>query len=182
MTVHSHSAGTGANPEVTAPTWSHFSFPMKSTLLRLLPFLTLFVTALHAAAPANPAFQAALRAADDERVAAILSGNPARLDAIFSEDLSYTHSNGDFDNKATYLKKLVTGSTKYSLYQYNDRSFTALAPGLAMMNARIMIKGQSEASPQLDIYLSVLAIFREEQGKWRFLAWQSARLPAPAAK
>jgi len=134
-----------------------------------------------APAPADSELQSALRIADDERVAAILSGDRARMDAIFSNDLSYTHSNGDFDNKATYMEKLVSGSTRYSEYRYTDRKFTRIAPGLALMNARVIIKGRSVASPQLDVYLSVLTVYREEQGKWRFLAWQSARLPQPAA-
>lgn len=154
-----------------------------SSLRRLVLVLAGFAALLTSARAAAPAgFDAALRAADDERVAAILSGNPARLDAIFSNDLSYTHSNGDFDNKKSYLEKLVSGATKYTTYQYTERKFTSIAPGIAVMNARVKIKGRSAATPQLDVYLSVLAVFREKQGHWRFLAWQSARLPeAPAA-
>ncbi len=153
---------------------------LPTRLVLLFAGLVALATLGRAAAPAG--FDAALRTADDERVAAILSGNAARLDAIFSDDLSYTHSNGDFDNKKSYLEKLVSGSTKYTTYQYTERKFSSIAPGIALMNARVKIKGRSVASPQLDVYLSVLAVFREEQGKWRFLAWQSARLPdAPAA-
>jgi hypothetical protein len=138
-----------------------------------------------AAKKSDDPVQAALRAADDERVAAILSGDPKRLDAIFSDALSYTHSSGDFDTKSTYLGKLVSGATKYSTYQYvGERKFTVIAPGIALMNARVRIIGRSEATPDLNTFLSVLAVFREEQGKWRFLAWQSAKLaePPPAKK
>ena len=158
---------------------------MKPTLPRLLPLLALLLASLAgrahaAAAKSDDPFQSALRAADDERVAAILSGDAKRLNAIFSDALSYTHSNGDFDTKSTYLGKLVSGSTKYTTYQYaGERKFTLLAPGIAMMNARVRIIGRSEATPDLNILTSVLALFREEQGKWRFLAWQSARLPLP---
>jgi hypothetical protein len=163
---------------------------MRSTPLRLLAvvcFALLAPLAFGQAAKkadkkgSDDPLTTALRAADDERVAAILSGDAARMNAIFSDGLSYTHSNGDFDTKSTYVGKLASGSTKYSTYQYTDRKFTSLGPGIAMMNARVRIIGKSEASPELNVYLSVLAIFREEQGKWRFLAWQSARLPLPDA-
>jgi len=30
----------------------------------------------------------------------------------------------------------------------------------------------------MDSVLSFLAVWREENGKWRFLAWQSCKLPA----
>jgi hypothetical protein len=32
-----------------------------------------------------------------------------------------------------------------------------------------------------DLHLGFLAVWREEGGQWRFLAWQSCRLPDPAA-
>src|SRR6185503_14156030 len=54
--------------------------------------------------PTNPDEKviAAVRAADDERRAAILAADRSRLDAIFSDALTYTHSSGKIDSKASY--------------------------------------------------------------------------------
>lgn len=154
--------------------------------LRLLFALVLCLGTLQAAnqpsakaARADDPLTAALRAADDERVAAIMAADPARLNAIFSDALRYTHSNGDFDTKSTYIGKLVSGSTKYTTYQYTDRTFTSIAPNIALINGRVRVIGRSEATPDLNLYLGVLMVYRLEEGKWRFLAWQSAKLPLP---
>jgi hypothetical protein len=35
-------------------------------------------------------------------------------------------------------------------------------------------------SGESDSIFSFLAVWREEKGQWRFLAWQSCKLPPPA--
>lgn len=124
---------------------------------------------------------AAVRAADDERVAAILAADAPRLDAIFSDDLSYTHSNGQHDTKESYTDTLVTHKTIYRTYNYQTRDFRLVSPDIALMTARVLITSANSGN-EVALDLSVLAVFRKENGKWRFLAWQSARLPAAAAK
>jgi hypothetical protein len=124
-----------------------------------------------------------LRKADDERVAAIIAADPARLAASFSDDLHYAHSTGAVDSKASYIDLLVSGRTKYVVYDYEERTFTFPKPGIALMTGRVHIQTTS-ATGGSDGVLSLLAVWREEQGQWRFLAWQSCKLPqnAPPVK
>ena len=122
---------------------------------------------------------AALRAADDERVAAILAADGARLDAIFSDDLSYTHSNGKHDTKKSYMDSLVSHKTVYKSYDYQQKDFSLASPDIALMTAHLLITSSSDGK-EVHNDLSILAVWRKEAGKWRFLAWQSAKLPAPA--
>ena len=150
---------------------------MKSLLL--LALLAVTPCALNAA---DDLRLAKLRAADDERVAAIIAGDRAKLTAIFSDDLRYAHSNGAVDDKASYSEALASGATKYLLIDYVERNFTFPAPGVALMTGRAHVK-VAKAESTVDMVLSFLAVWREEKGQWRFLAWQSCKLPdAPAAK
>lgn len=149
------------------------------------PIQLIFVSLLLAANPlpaADGSQSETLRAADDERVSAIVAGDGARLTAIFSDGLRYAHSTGAVDDKASYIESLVSGRTKYVVYNYQERNFTFPAPGIALMTGRIHIKSTSAASGLSDVMLSILAVWREEQGRWRFLAWQSCRLTVPAQK
>ena len=50
--------------------------------------------------------------------------------------------------------------------------------GIVLMTAHALIYSRSDTGRN-ENDLSILAVYREEQGKWRFLAWQSAKLPAP---
>ena len=140
----------------------------------LLVFLLAF-TSLRAA---DDPRLAALRAADDERVAATITADRAKLDGIFSDDLHYAHSNGNVDTKASLTDTIASRRTKYESITYQQRNFTFPAPGIALMHGRARIK-IGNATGGMDAVLSFPAVWREEKGHWRFLAWQSCKLPAP---
>lgn len=151
------------------------------TFAPLVAFLLLACGLVRAAQPANDAIIAAVTAADKERVAAMAAGDRARLEAIFSPELRYAHSNGAVDTRASFVETLSAKRTVYVNMEYKDRQFVVAAPGIVLMSGRALatIK-QGEQNRVLD--LNFLSVWREEQGKWRFLAWQSSRAPEPAAK
>jgi hypothetical protein len=119
---------------------------------------------------------AALQAADDARVAAMKSGNREKLGMIFSDELHYAHSTGEVDSKGSFIDKLTSGKTKYAVMEYEKREFTLAAPGVALMTGRVHIRAVSGENTT-DSVLSFLAAWRLEKGEWRFLAWQSCKLP-----
>jgi hypothetical protein len=119
---------------------------------------------------------AACRAADDARVAAMTSADPAKLAATFSDDLLYVHSSGKSDTKASLTESLTSGKSVYHAIKYESRDFREVVPGLVLMTGRgRFILGKSE--PFTELHLSFLAAYRLENGTWRFLAWQSCKLP-----
>ena len=129
---------------------------------------------------ADDALIAAVRAADDERLDATRAADPARLDAIFSDALRYAHSNGKVDDKASFVQSLTSRKTIYESFEYQDRTFTAAGPGVVLMTGRVIARAISAGQP-VTLDLNFLAVWREEGGRWRFLAWQSSRNPPPAA-
>lgn len=136
-------------------------------------------------APAESAAFADLRAADDERTAAILAADPARLDAILSDELSYAHANGITEDKAAFIESLTSRRAVYKSFEYTRHRFIPVAPGVVLMTGRVLIRAGSAGQQNL-LDLSFLAVWRQEGGRWRFLAWQSSRnppaVPAPAGK
>lgn len=145
-----------------------------------LPLLAIFALAIPTS-NADEALTAALVAADEARIAAMRNPVEASLAAAFSNDLRYTHSNGLVDTKAAFLEVLVSGKTKYLGYDHVERSFTFPAPGIALMNGRARVRAES-AKGQMDAVLSYLAVWRKEGDTWKFLAWQSCRLPPEEVK
>jgi hypothetical protein len=153
---------------------------MKRSLLCLLTAVACVTSSLCAA---DDAQTLALRAADDARVAAMKAADESKLKELLSEDLHYAHSSGTVDNKTVLINALVSGKSKYTAYDYVERNFTSPAPGIALMTGRTHLQVTS-AKGTMDSVLSFLAVWREEKGQWRFLAWQSCKIPpaAPAAK
>lgn len=151
---------------------------MKTSLNLLLALLALPAAVQAAEDPAI----AAVRAADDERVAATVAADADRLAAVYSDSLHYAHSNGRVDTKASQIKGITTGPTKYDRHEYKDRTFVPAGPGVVLMKGRVLVHNRNKASGDLSIMdLNYLAVWRLEGGKWRFFAWQSCRNPAPDA-
>lgn len=124
---------------------------------------------------------AAVAAADDERQAATKAGERARLELIFSDELRYAHSSGKIDTKDSYIESLVSHQTVYESFEYKERTFLPVAPGIVLMSGRVLVHS-SNGGQKIALDLNFLAVWREEKGQWRFLAWQSCRNPVAVSK
>jgi hypothetical protein len=158
--------------------------PTMKTLFRIVTALVFGITVSAQAAETVRAVEKssiidAVTAADDERTAAMKAGGSARLDAILSNELRYAHSNGAVDNKAALIASLVSRKSVYENFEYKDRTILPASPGIAVMSGRVLVKVVS-GGQNLALDLNYLSVWREENGKWRFLAWQSCRNPVPA--
>lgn len=145
------------------------------TPLRLIPLLLLGLATLHAA---DDPVIAAVRAADDARIAATKAADRAALDAAYSDDLHYAHSSGKVDRKASQIEGIVNGPNLYEAIEYPERTFVPAAPGIVLMKGRALfhMKAKRDGS-RLVNDLNYLAVWRNENGRWRFLAWQSCKNP-----
>ena len=144
---------------------------MKPTLLLIASLYIAFV--VHAA---DDARLTAVRAADDQRIAATLSADRAKLAAVLSDELRYAHSSGLVDTKKSYVESIASGRTKYHIIEFEERNFTFPATGIALESGRAHMKATSPTGLN-DAIFSFLAVWREENGQWHFLAWQSCKLP-----
>src|SRR5688572_22311995 len=120
-------------------------------LLVFFPLAGLFAANDLAPAPRNPATHVllgpaevalvtAVRAADDERVAATIAADPARLDAIYSDQLHYGHSNGIVDTKASFVESLTSRRSVYESVEYLQRDFIPAGPGVVLMKGRALVR------------------------------------------
>jgi hypothetical protein len=151
---------------------------MKS-LFRLLTLLALWSAALHAADQEK--LLAAVRAADDERIAATMAASRPRLEAIYSDALHYAHSSGKVDTKASQIQGITTSGNTYERFEHKERTFIPAGPGVVLMKGRVLMHMKNQTG-RLVNDLNYLAVWREENGRWRFLAWQSCKNPPPPAE
>ena len=141
--------------------------------------LLAFLFTLTCSAAEHPEL-ASVTAADDARVAAMLAPTREKLATLLSPELRYAHSNGQVDTKDTLIASLTDGSATYSKYAYQERTFTIPSPGIALMAGRFDVKAVVKGNAA-ESTTSFLAVWRLEQGEWKFLSWQSCKVP-PAAK
>ena len=132
---------------------------------------------------ADDKLKAALEKADDERIAATKAADRAKLEAIYSDALHYAHSSGKVDTKASQIQGILTSTSSYENFDYKERTFIPAGPGIVLMKGRVHVHMRIKASGEKVMNdINYLAVWREENGKWRFLAWQASRnTPPPAA-
>ena len=159
--------------------------PMK-TVCRLLALCLLSfasITSTRAVDATKPGASsdavAAATAADVERMAAMIAADPVRLGAIFADDLRYAHSSGKVDSKTSLMQSLTSHQSVYENFEVKEHNVTVIAKGAVLMSGRTIVTINNAGQKQL-IDLNYLSVRREESAKWRFVAWQSCRNPAPA--
>jgi len=121
----------------------------------------------------------AVLAAHDKRIAATIAGDVARLAAMMTDDLTYTHSSGVLESKAQFLEALRNGKYLY-------REITAPARKVRVHGDAAVVSGPAHVviepggkRTEIDLYFTELYV--KEAGQWRMALWHSTRLPAPAA-
>lgn len=119
---------------------------------------------------------AAVLAADDARIAAMTAADPEALAPLLSPDLRYSHSNGVVDTQESFLKLIGGKGTRYVAYRPVERGVRFASPDIALEHGRAEVVLEKNGTRTEATFL-FLAVWRFEDGSWRFLEWQSARPP-----
>lgn len=152
-----------------------------SPLYRIVPLLGLLFA--NAFAVETPEFTA-VRAADQERLAATLAGDTAKLENLLSNDLHYAHSDGRVQTKEQFIAAVANNKVKYLAFVPSAVALQSISNGAVAMTGRARLVAEA-GGQRVEFTLSFLAVWRQEPGHWRLLAYQSAPLAeavAPATK
>ncbi len=123
---------------------------------------------------------AAVLAADDARIAAMTAADSVALAPLLSPDLRYSHSNGAVDTKSSLLELIGGKATRYISYRLVERGVRFASPEIALEHGRAELVLEKDGK-QTEATFFFLAVWRLEDGSWRFLEWQSARPPSTGA-
>lgn len=115
-------------------------------------------------------------ALEDKRYAAMTANDLKSLEAMFHDDLVYTHSSAVVDDKASYLEALRSGKFRYKAAKRMEEKVrftgdTALVTGRAEME--VDVSGASRS-----LRLRFLNVWTKTPAGWKFIAWHSCSLPA----
>ena len=122
---------------------------------------------------AEPAVISAVRA-DKARLSAMMAGDGDALAKLMSDQLRFVHSDGRVESKADYVKNMMAGDTQYADAKTSELETMQVSPDV------VVVLGVQEMRKRLgtewsNIKLRYLAVWRNESGAWRMVAWQSAR-------
>ena len=104
----------------------------------------------------------------------MVAGDGAALDRLMSEQLRFAHSDGRVESKADYVKNVMLGDTAYADASTSEVETMQIAADV------VVVMGLQKMRKRLgkewsNVTLRYLAVYRNEVGVWRLVAWQSAR-------
>jgi ketosteroid isomerase-like protein len=111
-----------------------------------------------------------IKALEDKRYQAMIAGDVAALNDLCSDDLIYTHSKADHDDKGSYLHKV--GSRYFTYLEVThpaDRILIVDSAALVTgrMTAKVLVAGAI-----VHVDNRYLAVWVREHGAWKFVAYQ----------
>ena len=101
----------------------------------------------------------------------------ALLDKFLADDLTYTHSTGAFDTKASYIQKLKDGKARYFKVEYvAEPSVKLLGKDAAITSGKVNVVTLGAGGAQNPATLAFLHAFVKRNGQWQLVAHQSAKV------
>jgi ketosteroid isomerase-like protein len=131
-----------------------------------------------------PATAAQELSADEEAVAkrveafrsALVAADPKALDGLCAAELSYSHSDGHVEDKATFIKNATAGTSKLLSLEWKDPSIRVVGD---VAIVRFHWLGESETIPdgkKSSTNLHILMNWQNQGGEWKLLSRASTKL------
>ena len=129
---------------------------------------------------ARPAFAAA--ASDEEIVAkkteahraALMAADAKILDQLSAPELSYSHSDGHIEDKATFIANVVGRTSKMLSLAYNDTTVRVVGDA-AIVRFKYVSESQI-GDKKTQINLGILMVWQKQAGTWKLLARCATKL------
>jgi len=113
-----------------------------------------------------------LLSADTARAAAMVDADPKRLDAALDDALTYAHSNGRVDSKASLVDALASGRVDYRAIESGGPT-ARVFDDTGIVTGRVQID-VTAVGRMLHLRSVYTAVYRRHAGHWRLVAYHSS--------
>lgn len=107
-------------------------------------------------------------------VKAMETGDRTALEKLSSDYLSYGHSGGHVENKAEFVEAIASGTSDFLTIDISKQSIDVTGKN-AIVRHQLDAKTMDKGKPG-EAHLNVLYVFRKENGEWKMLARQAAKI------
>ena len=107
-------------------------------------------------------------------VKAMETGDRTALEKLSSDYLSYGHSGGHVENKAEFVEAIASGMSDFLTIEISKQSIDVTGKN-AIVRHQLDAKTMDKGKPG-EAHLNILYVFRKENGEWKMLARQEAKI------
>lgn len=112
---------------------------------------------------------------EDRRWNAVIGNDFDTLDALTHPELSYTHSNALVDTKESWIESMRSGAVDYRSVDRED--LAVIASGTAAVITGKATFSVALPGREITIVARFTSVWVDEDGNWRFFAWQNTPIP-----
>ena len=149
---------------------------MMKTLLAAALALSVVSSGRVAAQAGNAGLEKKILDLEKQRITAMVKKDIATLDALLADDMSYTHSGGTTDTKASFIK-LIKERGRYLGVDYSNTQ--VITSGANAVIVRGIAQIRLENTPAYPVIFVDVWVLRD--GAWKMVAWQATRVQSERA-
>ncbi|MDQ7949177.1 MAG: nuclear transport factor 2 family protein [Pedobacter sp.] len=105
---------------------------------------------------------------------AMISGERAALDEIAAPELSYGHSSGKVEDKATFVESIASGKSDFVSIELKNQN-VQVSGKTALVRHELHAKTNDGGKPG-EVHLGILLVFQKQHGQWKLLGRQAFKL------
>jgi hypothetical protein len=135
----------------------------------------LFTGCAMAPAGGGASAEQAVAAAAERLRLAMIDPTPAALGALVVDDLSYGHSSGKVDTKASFIGDLVERKSDFVSITITDQAIKVVDGRTAIVRHTLAADTNDSGKPG-KVALKILGIWQKQGGEWKMLARQAVRI------
>ncbi len=105
---------------------------------------------------------------------AMIDPDKAMLEEIAATDLSYGHSNGLLEDKATFVDALVSNKSDFVSIDLSEQTIKIVG-NTAIVRHKLAAQTNNGGKPGTT-KLSILLVWQKQKGSWRLLARQAVKI------
>ena len=118
--------------------------------------------------------EAAVNAAVENLKKAMIDGDKGALEKITSDKLSYGHSSGRVEDRASFVDNIVTGKSDFVTIELTNQ--TVSVSGDAAIVRHTLSATTNDSGNPGSVKLNIMLIFQKQKGQWKLLARQAVKV------
>ena len=146
-------------------------------LKRLLAIVAITLLASCATSMSAADDAAAVAVAAEKLRVAMIDPTRENLGAMVAEDLSYGHSGGKVDTKASFIADLLDGKSHFVTIVITDQTIKVIDGGVAIVRHTLSADTNDSGKPG-KVTIKVLGVWQKQGRQWKLVARQAIRPPA----
>lgn len=105
---------------------------------------------------------------------AMIDGNKHMLETLAAHDLSYGHSSGKVEDKASFVENIASGKSDFVTIALEEQT-VKIVGDVAIVRHKLTAETKDGGKPAT-VNLKVLLIWQKQAGKWQLLARQAVKI------